>query len=1093
MEVRKIVTMLSIVALNAPMAQPVLAAENITSNNSLEVSSSQAVIQKGEESSESNTQNLMENEVTNENVTDKVNQENDEQTGNPTLTTEDTKASEEIVTESQEKSDDSIKDTNTTTESAKQSAVTESSDNKKQVKTAKEAEVGTVTIKNVTDSGVVLRTKTITGSIGDSYSASSYGGESMFGWVVLDNPDNAKGTFQSEPQTVTYIYTSSPVRRLKVRYLDVNTQKEISESTYVTGHANAPYATKAKDLAGYTLVKDSGNTSGELNPMYTGSMDSIDVVTYYYEANKDAAPITVNYIDEDGSPLADSETLTGLIGQSYEGNVKNIAGWALKETPTNSKGVFSDKEQTVNYVYEKADAAPVTVKFVNADGKSVYDDVVLNGMVGSKYKAEPIIEESNSEGDSAISPKWLLKTTPENETGTFSDQPQTVTYVYSKPIDITVWYHVKRSDGSSAAISFGDQYFAEGSEYSIKLPTRFSQGWRIVGASDDIPLTGIATKNFSVAVYLEMYTPKVVEKYVDTEGNELASEEIIEGKYGYPYECAQKEIAGWKLKETPANAAGLLDEETKTVTYVYERATAAPVTVNYVDADGNELATSDTLNGSVGDAYETSPKTIAGWTLIETPANATGTFTDSEQTVNYVYEKATAAPVTVKYVDKDGNELAISDTLNGVLGDAYETSAKAIAGWTLTETPANATGTFTDSEQTVTYVYEKATAAPVTVKYVDKDGNELATPDALNGNVGDPYTTEAKTIAGWAVTETPSNATGTFGEESQTVTYVYKKATAAPVTVKYVDKDGNELATPDALNGNVGDPYTTEAKTIAGWTVTETPSNATGTFGEESQTVTYVYKKATAAPVTVKYVDKDGNELATPDTLSGNVGDPYTTEAKTIAGWTVTETPSNATGTFGKESQTVTYVYEKASILMSLKVKDSVINQGSTWKPADNFVSATDMDGEEIPFENVGVVGTVDTSKPGFYQVKYTINYENAEDKAAVLSLISSITGETAYAAEENDNSLSAIATIEVVSREDSLVVTNDNETTNKDLVQSFISKSKDGKYNLTDKTVKTLPKTGEQKQSVLIPTVGISVLLVSIYGFIMNRRKKKQ
>lgn len=887
MEVRKIVTMLSIVALNAPMAQPVLAAENNTSNNNLEVSNSQAVIQKGEESSESNTQNLMEDEVTNENVTDKGNQENDEQTGNPALTTENTESSEEKVTELQEKSDDSIKDT--TAESTKQSAITESSDNKKQVKTAKEAEVGTVTIKNVTDSGVVLRTKTITGNIGDSYSASSYGGESMFGWVVLDNPDNAKGTFQSEPQTVTYVYTSSPVRRLKIRYLDVNTQKEISESTYVTGHANAPYATKAKELAGYTLVKDSGNTSGELNPMYTGSMDSIDVVTYYYQANKDAAPITVNYIDEDGSLLADSETLTGLIGQSYEGNVKNIAGWALKETPTNSKGVFSDKEQTVNYVYQKADAAPVTVKFVNADGKSVYDDVVLNGMVGSKYKAEPIIEESDSEGDSAISPRWLLKTTPENETGTFSDQPQTVTYVYSKPIDITVWYHVKKSDGSSAAISFGDQYFAEGSEYSIKLPTRFSQGWRIVGTSDDIPLTGIATKNFSVAVYLEMYTPKVVEKYVDTEGNELASEEIIEGKYGYPYECAQKEIAGWKLKETPANAAGLLDEETKTVTYVYERATAAPVTVNYVDADGNELATSDTLNGSIGDAYETSPKTIAGWTLTETPANATGTFTNSEQTVTYVYEKATAAPVTVKYVDKDGNE------------------------------------------------------------------------------------------------------------------------------------------------------------------------------------------------------------LATPDTLSGNVGDPYTTEAKTIAGWTVTETPSNATGTFGEESQTVIYVYEKASILMSLKVKDSVINQGSTWKPADNFVSATDMDGEEIPFENVVVVGTVDTSKSGFYQVKYTINYENAEDKAAVLSLISSITGEIDYAAEENDNSLSAIATIEVVSKEDSLVVTNDNETTNKDLVQSFISKSKDGKYNLTDKTVKTLPKTGEQKQGVLIPTVGISILLASLYGFIINRRKKKQ
>ncbi|WP_253247473.1 MucBP domain-containing protein, partial [Listeria monocytogenes] len=47
--------------------------------------------------------------------------------------------------------------------------------------------------------------------------------------------------------------------------------------------------------------------------------------------------------------------------------------------------------------------------------------------------------------------------------------------------------------------------------------------------------------------------------------------------------------------------------------------------------------------------------------------------------------------------------------------------------WTVKTTPNNATGVFTNSKQTVTYVYEKADGAPVTVKYVDGDGNELAT------------------------------------------------------------------------------------------------------------------------------------------------------------------------------------------------------------------------------------------------------------------------------------------------------------------------------------------------------------------------------
>ncbi|MDG4960597.1 MucBP domain-containing protein, partial [Lactococcus lactis] len=94
----------------------------------------------------------------------------------------------------------------------------------------------------------------------------------------------------------------------------------------------------------------------------------------------------------------------------------------------------------------------------------------------------------------------------------------------------------------------------------------------------------------------------------------------------------------------------------------------------------------------------------------------------------------------------------------------------------------------------------------------------LSAPDTLNGKIGDPYETSAKSIAGWAVKTTPTNAQGTFTDQAQTVTYVYEKADAAPVTVKYVDSNGNELSAPDTLNGKIGDPYETSAKSIAGWT-----------------------------------------------------------------------------------------------------------------------------------------------------------------------------------------------------------------------------------------------------------------------------------
>lgn len=66
------------------------------------------------------------------------------------------------------------------------------------------------------------------------------------------------------------------------------------------------------------------------------------------------------------------------------------------------------------------------------------------------------------------------------------------------------------------------------------------------------------------------------------------------------------------------------------------------------------------------------------------------------------------------------------------------------------------------------------------------------------------------------------------------------------VTVKYVDEA--EAPTigivPDVIiSGNVGDAYTTEQKTIEGYTFKEVQGSATGTIKAQEQTVLYVYTK----------------------------------------------------------------------------------------------------------------------------------------------------------------------------------------------------------------------------------------------------------
>ncbi|EAF0971368.1 cell surface protein, partial [Listeria monocytogenes] len=140
--------------------------------------------------------------------------------------------------------------------------------------------------------------------------------------------------------------------------------------------------------------------------------------------------------------------------------------------------------------------------------------------------------------------------------------------------------------------------------------------------------------------------------------------------------------------------------------------TDSTVNVFYKDENGNELATSETISGKSGENYQTIEKTITNYKLKEIEGQASGQFSDSDATVTYVYEKADGAPVTVKYVDGDGNELATSDTLNGKIDATYQSTAKSITGWTVKTTPTNANGVFTNANQTVTYVYEKADGAP---------------------------------------------------------------------------------------------------------------------------------------------------------------------------------------------------------------------------------------------------------------------------------------------------------------------------------------------------------------------------------------------
>lgn len=75
------------------------------------------------------------------------------------------------------------------------------------------------------------------------------------------------------------------------------------------------------------------------------------------------------------------------------------------------------------------------------------------------------------------------------------------------------------------------------------------------------------------------------------------------------------------------------------------------IVIEYVDADGNQLADSKTQTGLVGSSYVTTAKPISGYTLKTTPDNASGLYVKGTITVTYVYERSGVTTGNTAYLE----------------------------------------------------------------------------------------------------------------------------------------------------------------------------------------------------------------------------------------------------------------------------------------------------------------------------------------------------------------------------------------------------------------------------------------------------------
>ena len=198
-------------------------------------------------------------------------------------------------------------------------------------------------------------------------------------------------------------------------------------------------------------------------------------------------------------------------------------------------------------------------------------------------------------------------------------------------------------------------------------------------------------------------------------------------------------------------------------------------------------------NGKTSFDSKNSP-VIPGYTASKPASDSVDGLTqdskDNVQTIVYAKNPVAGGNVTAKYVDENGNPIADDVIASGNVGDPYSTTQKDVPGYTFKEVQGNPTGSFTDQDQTVTYVYTKNPATDnnggTGLNQPGKPGNGTDTGNSSSNQPGNPSQPSNATNNGVINTSTNTGSkvnngavnspelpqTGENNSQSQTMSFI---------------------------------------------------------------------------------------------------------------------------------------------------------------------------------------------------------------------------------------------------------------------------------------------------------------------------------
>ncbi|MBQ8379267.1 MAG: MucBP domain-containing protein [Clostridia bacterium] len=715
-------------------------------------------------------------------------------------------------------------------------------------------------------------------------------------YELVFTSDNANGELAVDLITVVYEYRM--LSNVTTKFIDENYGTEITEAVVETYKEGDPYSTRAKSFDGYNLTGKTDNTNG------TVAREDI-VVEYKYK--KISEGVDTKYIDQvTGAEIATPVHQDGLEKDGYTTTPKDIAGYELVLTPDNADGEMAVALTTVTYEYRLV--SKVTTKYIDVNSRTqIVTAVEVEYKEGDPYTTE----EKTFEG-------YQLVNKSDNTTGTMGRNNIEVTYEYKKiseGIEVVFIDQVTGNPIAASVVKTGLEY----QEYTTEA--KVVDGYELVLIPTNA--TGRMTVGKITVKYEYRKLSDIVTKYVDVNYNqEISEQEKQTLKEGDFYTTTLKNLDGYQLVNDPENKTGVLVRENIEVVYEYKKISDG-VDVKYVDqVTGEEIADTEHKDGLEKDNYSTEPKEIKGYELVKTPTNKNGEMTVDKITVTYEYRLV--SKVITKHIDANtGKEIVDAVENEYKEGDTYTTLPKDLVGYVITKTPENTTGTIGRETIEVVYEYKKISDGLV-AKYIDEITGDVMETETYTGNEDDMIELEEKSYEGYILTKRPAVSEIKLTVEPQEVRFYYKKL--IDINIIAIDGITGEEIYTKVQTGVEGEAYETKPVILPGYEISKTPDNATGTYTRDDVNVIYEYKRISEG-VIVTYVDKDTREVLDTQTITGFVGEEYSTEKNTYEKYDYVEVIGNPKGKLEIDQIEVTYLYTKKTGIVEIVYADEEGNE----------------------------------------------------------------------------------------------------------------------------------------------------------------------